>query len=89
MAIIYTNDIHYKNIADAIRAKNGTTNKYIPSDMSVAITNIETTPTLQEKNITPSTSVQEITPDSGYDGLSKVTVAGDADLIAENIKKRC
>lgn len=32
------------------------------------------TPTLQTKTISPSTSVQTITPDSGYDGLSQVTV---------------
>lgn len=43
-------------------------------------------PTLQEKTVTPTTSLQNITPDNGYYGLSKVTVEGDDNLVADNIK---
>lgn len=39
------------------------------------------------KNVTPGTSPQYITPDSGYDGMKQVTVWGDYDLIPGNIKK--
>lgn len=42
---------------------------------------------LQSKTVTPSASGSKVTADSGYDGLSEVTVNGDADLVAGNIKK--
>ena len=43
-------------------------------------------PVLQEVSVTPGASQMSVVPSAGYDGLSKVTVAGDSDLKAANIK---
>lgn len=75
MADYLTNDTDLQAVADAIRGKGGTSAPLTyPDGFVSAIGAIKGSPTLQEKSVTPSTAAQEVTPDSGYDGLSKVTV---------------
>ena len=49
------------------------------------ITGSEVYPTLQEKTVIPTNETQEVIPDEGIYGLSKVVVNGDDNLISENI----
>jgi hypothetical protein len=59
-------------IANALRAKKGTTELINPQDFESEITS--STITLQNKIITPTKSEQTIQADAGYDGLESVKV---------------
>jgi hypothetical protein len=65
----------FKAIADAIRAKNGTTGTIIADNFPEEIAKINTA-RLQTKTVSSSTATQTVKPDSGYNGLSQVTVTG-------------
>ena len=75
MADYLVTDTELTSVADATRAKCGTSAPLVfPDGFVSAIQGIKTEPILQEKTVSPSTLRQTITPDNGYDGLSKVIV---------------
>ena len=78
-------------IADAVRNKTGLSGKLsieeIPRNINRISGDGAVEFVLQDKTVVPMASTQIVTPDSGYDGLSKVTVDGDTNLKSSNIKK--
>lgn len=94
MSIVTIDDKHLTNIANAIRQKNGASDKYNPSEMANAIKNIDggAEPILQNVTVSPKTTEQTITPSEGYDGIGQIKVNAvtssiDGNIKAENIKK--
>lgn len=64
--------VDYMAACDAVREKTGKTDDIKSGDLAAEVQSI--TPKLQEKSLSANYTERTITPDEGYDGLSKVTL---------------
>lgn len=75
MAIVRTDDQHYHDIADAIRAKTGGTEDILPENMAEELN----AAILEALTVTPTTEQQVFEPESPCIGFSSVTVEAAPD----------
>lgn len=82
--LLHATDFGNATAADVVKGKTFTSQNGLKVGGTYEPPSTE--PTLQAKTVTPTATEQVIAPDSGYDGLSQVTVSGDSNLTPENIK---
>lgn len=82
MANVLVEENSLKSIAQAIRAKNGSTDKYEPGDMATAISNIPSSGTLVSKTVTQNGTYDPANDNA--DGYSSVIVNVPSSAAAEN-----
>ncbi len=73
------------NLADHINAKAGTTGPKTIEQMQNTVDGIDTAEPMQEKSVEiTENGMTEVTPDTGYGGLSKVSITGNVQPNLEN-----
>lgn len=81
-----------KNAKESIKTSVANKGTVIPENTTLDqypeyIDQIQTVGNYQTKTVTPAANGVTVNPDAGYDALSSVTVKGDSNLTADNVKK--